>query len=541
MLEVEIEPTGRVNFFLNGERLVYEVWPGGPPRMVGVSAMGMGRFAYDGFTVTRTRPLAPGEGWGSGDRTSEVDEVKDPAFQIDDLREAQVLLGVTFGVLLHEFGHAVIGELELPATGPEEDVADGFAALALGASLSAMPDLGVQIEPDFLEGVVEYSVLFWYHSGRADQRAKRVVGWQGEHAPDIRRFRTAFCLVYSSNPDRFEDIADRVSASDRTKQRCFVEWKKQSRAWLQLLKPHRRSLQRADAIGEGGHIMVTFVEPRTQMGRKVADLLQTGNLLANFLRMMEQEFVFPRDMRVVFRHCDEPNAFYNPELGMIIMCFEAIEYFARITLAAEDAANPLTLGTATTASAGTEETGNSEQRAAEVFLAGEWEAVLKIGAEDFPAQAVFADDRGFSMRLPIEDVPTEIEGEWQVSPVSPGRVTLALRPSSWSPREICQTAKAAAPMRSARSKSMCSSSTASPSRSRVMSGSASYRSGGMMSVAAMPATPIPCQPANTRMRRASGLAFGRCGLYRPGAGARACRRCLHFWHGAGDGAAQDGL
>ncbi len=97
-------------------------------------------------------------------------------------RMAEVVMGVTMGVFFHEFAHAMIGELELPATGPEEDTADEFSALVM--SLLTQDEM----DPGSLNAAT-YSSLLWYYWTLEKDRAGQVVPWHGEHAPDMRRFR----------------------------------------------------------------------------------------------------------------------------------------------------------------------------------------------------------------------------------------------------------------------------------------------------------------------------------------------------------------
>ena len=160
--------------------------------------------------------------------------------QITDSYRAQVLLGTTLGIFWHEFGHALIGETRLPATGPEEDVADGFSAFMLSAAVEESrfaPE-----EQEFMAGVVKYSALLWYYVAAQRREAGQEQPWQDEHAPDLKRFRNAFCIVYGSNPARHADLAAQVGLSERTRRQCLSAHAKRYRAWEAILTTVSRRL-----------------------------------------------------------------------------------------------------------------------------------------------------------------------------------------------------------------------------------------------------------------------------------------------------------
>src|SRR5690606_21166510 len=54
-----------------------------------------------------------------------------PDFGGDGGRIASVYYGLVRSIFAHEFGHALIGELQLPSTGPEEDAVDIYSALQI--------------------------------------------------------------------------------------------------------------------------------------------------------------------------------------------------------------------------------------------------------------------------------------------------------------------------------------------------------------------------------------------------------------------------
>lgn len=369
-LEIQESP-GRAVFLLNGQQAFVRDNPNGFSGRVGVIAAGTGRFAFDGFEVatagatgapnTPSAPKvdrrgdddpvarAPGDrrgdedpaGTGRDQRNPRPDPgAQQPQIDPNEAYVAQVLLGTTLGVFFHEFGHALIGETGLPATGPEEDVADGFSAFVLSEFLSE--DAGVPPEEfDFVAGIVRYSALLWYYSGVQKKTAGRSQPWQSEHAPDLKRFRNAFCIIYAANPDIHEDLARDVGLENRTKQRCQFEYEKRKHAWNTILQTVSRNIDGGDYPGlhppdkPGGKLLLEFQESQTAVGRRVHQLLTVTGFMRGVMAEMERYVVWPNDVRVIFRDCEEINAWYDPSASEVTMCYGLVGFFSDLILQAE--------------------------------------------------------------------------------------------------------------------------------------------------------------------------------------------------------------
>lgn len=257
---------------------------------------------------------------------------------IGDVYRAQVLLGTTLGIFWHEFGHALIGETGLPATGPEEDVADAFSAFVLSA---AVEESGMALaEQEFMAEVVKYSALLWYYVAAQRRESGREHPWQDEHAPDLKRFRNSFCIIYGSNPARHEGLARKVGLSERTRQQCKAAHAKRYRAWEVILKTVSRNLG-PDTPGayppdtSGGRILLDFRPAVSPGGRTVVRLLKGTGIMTHMMSEMEQMIVWPRDLQIVFRECDRANAWYEPSSGQVTMCYGLIENLTALIFKAE--------------------------------------------------------------------------------------------------------------------------------------------------------------------------------------------------------------
>ncbi|WP_428515538.1 DUF4344 domain-containing metallopeptidase [Roseovarius sp.] len=242
--------------------------------------------------------------------------------------QAQRRMGVALGIFLHEMAHAVIGETDLPATGPEEDTADSFSAFAMASVMEgATPQTA-----EYITGIISSSTLLWYYAAKALEQHQVTHDWQDEHAPDIKRFRNSFCIIYGSEPQVFDPLANKVDFTDRSRQRCAQEYQTKFEAWEELLTLRGRNLGpdlpgRFPANQPGGKINLVFQPTQTEYGRTTEELMKFNDLIPTLLRVFEQYFVWPRDLTVTFRECEEINAWYNPNDSSVTMCYSAIEFY----------------------------------------------------------------------------------------------------------------------------------------------------------------------------------------------------------------------
>ncbi|KRC76175.1 hypothetical protein ASE30_06075 [Achromobacter sp. Root83] len=254
-----------------------------------------------------------------------------PRFGGDTLRIVGVYIGIMRSIFMHEFGHALIGELELPSTGAEEDAVDIYSALQIvEPTMYPSDDKDVNV---MARDAATYAALQWYYSGKLAERkgASATSAWQDEHTGDLKRFRNMLCIMYGGNPAVFEPVAKHVGFEDRTKARCTDEFQKQNRAWRRILAPHTRvgawtpdGQQPANA--PGAPVNVVFEPSKRKIGNLFANNL--SDAIANNIKLLGQTYVLPRPVNVVFKDCGQLNAWYSPREGTITMCYELIENIA---------------------------------------------------------------------------------------------------------------------------------------------------------------------------------------------------------------------
>ncbi|WMD18083.1 DUF4344 domain-containing metallopeptidase [Achromobacter seleniivolatilans] len=271
---------------------------------------------------------APASG---GDNTGLAGSGPYPRFGGDTLRIVGVYVGIMRSIFLHEFGHALIGELELPSTGAEEDAVDIYSALQI-VEPTMYPSDDKNLNT-MVRDAATYAALQWYYSGKVAEKkgASATSAWQDEHTGDLKRFRNMLCIMYGGNPSVFESVAQHVGFEDRTKARCSDEFQKQNRAWRRILAPHTRVGTwtpdgQQSATAPGAPINVVFEPSKRKIGNLFA--VNLSEAITGSIKLLEKTYVLPRPLKVVFKDCGQLNAWYSPREGSITMCYELIENIA---------------------------------------------------------------------------------------------------------------------------------------------------------------------------------------------------------------------
>lgn len=133
--------------------------------------------------------------------------------------------GAIVFTLFHELGHCLIGELELPATGREEDAVDDFATLLL-----------IEAGDSGEESIISASMWFM---AKGESKASSTPFWD-EHSLDMQRFYGIVTLVYGYKPARYEGLCKVLELPERRLALAREEYARKHKAWDRLLAPYRR-------------------------------------------------------------------------------------------------------------------------------------------------------------------------------------------------------------------------------------------------------------------------------------------------------------
>jgi hypothetical protein len=146
---------------------------------------------------------------------------KDTAKNDTDLGNA--VMGAVMFSFFHEAGHGLIHLLDLPAVGREEDSVDQLATLILIAG----GDDGV---------AMALSGAYWFQL-QSQSGGNQTPFWD-EHAFDGQRFYNILCLIYGSDPAKYQGFVTAGNLPKDRAARCPEEYAKINKAWEKLLQPH---------------------------------------------------------------------------------------------------------------------------------------------------------------------------------------------------------------------------------------------------------------------------------------------------------------
>jgi hypothetical protein len=178
-----------------------------------------------------SRPMVPGDG-----------RVKDRAGDGVAVEVTSFAKDVTLHVVLHELGHALIREFDLPILGNEETMADAFATHYLTTHL-----------PDRAADVLKARTTSLMIEAREVSRAEWTVA--GEHDNDARRAFQIAALAVAADPVKYASVAKVVEMSDRDVQKAKDYGAEIHRSWRRILGP----LRMADgARSKEAHVVCNF-------------------------------------------------------------------------------------------------------------------------------------------------------------------------------------------------------------------------------------------------------------------------------------------
>ncbi|MFI5349717.1 MAG: DUF4344 domain-containing metallopeptidase [Elusimicrobiota bacterium] len=79
-----------------------------------------------------------------------------------------------------------------------------------------------------------------------------------------------------------------------------------------------------------GTISVRYEPTKKKELKRFEALARKTGVFEDNARMLSEQFVLPRDLDIVFKDCDEANAFYSYENHSITMCYEMLEESAKL-------------------------------------------------------------------------------------------------------------------------------------------------------------------------------------------------------------------
>ena len=137
-------------------------------------------------------------------------------------QQREAVEGAYSFIMMHEVGHALIHQLDLPVTGREEDAVDQLAAITLISS----GEKGARAALNGVLALQDQDAAY----GDAD--------FAGEHSLGPVRLFNVMCWVYGSDTQKYAWLVAQGTLPRDRAVRCPGEYERMSKAWQRILEPH---------------------------------------------------------------------------------------------------------------------------------------------------------------------------------------------------------------------------------------------------------------------------------------------------------------
>ena len=241
----------------------------------------------------------------------------DPAAELS-MDEVRFTVANSEFTLMHEMGHLLISELQLPVLGREEDAADqlGFMGLFLLQQEQHRDDFYAK-----LMDVADYWRLEWQS---AERSGTEIPVWDS-HALDAQRFYNIACLAYGSDPDRLDWVLEVSGLPVERALYCPEEYAQASHA-VQWFREH---FGRSNERPARHRIRVIYDTPPGHLpgGTELLEKIRASGELEAVAAKASEAFELPRDLTLRMSTCGAPDAWFNRISGELTLCYERIAYF----------------------------------------------------------------------------------------------------------------------------------------------------------------------------------------------------------------------
>ena len=147
------------------------------------------------------------------------------------------------------------------------------------------------------------------------------------------RRRALACLIYGADPQSHGDIAQHAGLGGEDRKACVARYQDAAKKWAGWLQPFRRvpgapAPMRAAPEGapsEGEPVLrLAFAPTLDDADQAIADAMQKNGLFQVLADDLNATLAMPRPMTALLTQCGEPKAFYNPDRGEAVLCYELL-------------------------------------------------------------------------------------------------------------------------------------------------------------------------------------------------------------------------
>jgi len=238
-----------------------------------------------------------------------------------DEARSQFVVGNIVFVLLHEFGHLVIDDFDIPVLGNTEDAADTLAAVTLIRLDRTRP------ESDFayvrmLLSAADANRILWETGLERDNPDT----YGARHPLSLQRVARIACLVYGSDMDTFEPLGELSYLPGFRADWCDNEFEDADKAWEWVRDTYITKAEH----GNLNHT-VKYGNTRDPAQQKIRDQMQQREVLEKAMQVVEDTVLLPDSINLRTRSCGSPNAYWDPNERDLVLCYELVQGFFNLS------------------------------------------------------------------------------------------------------------------------------------------------------------------------------------------------------------------
>ena len=216
----------------------------------------------------------------------------------------EFVLGNALFVLMHEAGHMLISEFELPVLGREEDAVDALSTIIILESDNTVYDNALIDASDS-----------WFLTGAAAGAAGADFDFWDEHSVEEQRAYAIVCMMIGHDAETFGVLDAVEDIPEERRESCVWEYQQTASSWFRLLEPHLRE----SGVSE---VEITYGEVSRPDLAVYAEAFREAGMLELAKELAADAFLLEAGIGFQMASCGEPNAFWDPQERLITYCYE---------------------------------------------------------------------------------------------------------------------------------------------------------------------------------------------------------------------------
>lgn len=223
------------------------------------------------------------------------------------------VVGNMLFAVVHEFGHAVINEMQVPVIGRMEDGADSFAIVT---GLKLMTDTSVRSLIQAGKG--------WFFLNLAEQKSGGLTAYYDSHGMNLQRAYQIVCYMVGASPEKFTALANATNLPESRQKSCKDDYAIASWSWEVVLWKYQTEPGKPSA-----KITVNYDETPGPFA-VYAKTFKELRFLDRLADLAMEKFVWAHPITMSMETCGKVNAWWSEPNSKITVCYELVEDFVKL-------------------------------------------------------------------------------------------------------------------------------------------------------------------------------------------------------------------